>query len=83
MLERRRQAKTYHVLPTDEEVGLVNGEEDGVELSERDTEIGATEETARAPTIEQELDNWDEHAEDAWDDPELHEAVEAHKEETT
>lgn len=61
MLERRRAAK-YNILP-----GGEGGEED-VELGESSTAgrqvIGVTS----GPSLDHEIDNWDENAEDAWDE---------------
>ncbi|ODA76041.1 hypothetical protein RJ55_08323 [Drechmeria coniospora] len=56
MMERRRKNKTYNTVP---------GEED-VELGE-DQETGVTGETSRGGTLEEEVDNWDEHAPDDWE----------------
>jgi hypothetical protein len=59
MLERKRQRKTYHAVP---------GEEEGdVELGEGH-ETGVTDGASRSRTLEEEVDNWDEHAVDDWDD---------------
>ncbi|KAH8174769.1 vanZ like family protein [Sarocladium implicatum] len=59
MLERKRQRKTYNAVP---------GEDDGdVELGEGH-ESGIIDAAPQARTLEQEVDNWDEHAVDDWDD---------------
>jgi len=56
MLERKRKSKTYSFTPGEDELD--------VELGEG---AGAQEEgVVRGPTLEQEVDNWDENAED-WD----------------
>lgn len=61
MLERKRAAKQYLTVPGDEEADLELGE--GVAAQE-------TGVTAVAPTrsLEAEVDNWDENAEDPWDE---------------
>jgi len=64
MLERKRLAKHYQVVPGDEEADLELGE--GVGAQESGT-VGAA---AAAPTLEQEVDNWDENIDDAWDEEE-------------
>lgn len=60
MLERKRQAKTYQPVP-------------GEDLNEADLELGEGINAQRSgrgvstvPTIEEEVDNWDENAEDEW-----------------
>jgi len=59
MLERKRQRKSYSVVPGEaaEDVELGEGPETGI-----------TDSPARGRTLEQEVDNWDEHAEDNWDE---------------
>lgn len=59
MLERRRQRKTYNVVPGEEatDVELGEGHENGV-----------TETAPRTRTLEQEVDNWDENAVDTWEE---------------
>jgi len=65
MLERKRSARTYALVP---------GEEEDLELGEDvGHEDGLTE--VRAQTLEEELDNWDENAED-WDADEATTAIE-------
>jgi len=59
MLERKRLAKHYQVVP-DDEVDLELGEGVGAQ------ESGVT--TATAATLDEEVENWDENAEDAWDE---------------
>jgi hypothetical protein len=65
MLERRRQSKTYNIVPGDE-------------LDDQDVELGegigaGSQETGvietSALTVTEELDNWDENAEE-WDEDE-------------
>lgn len=59
MLERKRLAKTYHVVPGDEDQDVELGEGAGAQ------ESGVTD----APrTLDDEVDNWDENIEDAWDE---------------
>lgn len=60
MLERKRLAKHYQVVPGEEEHDLELGEGVGVQES--------GEITASAPTLDEEVDNWDENIEDAWDE---------------
>ncbi|TAQ87606.1 hypothetical protein B7494_g4059 [Chlorociboria aeruginascens] len=65
MLERKRKARQYQVVPGDDE-------ERDVELGEG---IGPQEEGTlsvppAAPTLDEEVDNWDENIEDTWDDEE-------------
>lgn len=61
MLERKRQAKQYQVVPTDEDVDLELGE--GVGAQTNGVEI-----TKPARSLDEEVDNWDENLEDNWDD---------------
>ncbi|PQE32395.1 hypothetical protein CJF32_00001145 [Rutstroemia sp. NJR-2017a WRK4] len=65
MLERKRLAKTYHVVPGDDELDLELGEGVGPQESGVTSTVAAAERT-----LEQEVDNWDENVEDAWDDDE-------------
>jgi len=67
MLERKRQAKHYSLVPGDEdpERDLELGE--GIGGGEDGQETGVT--GTRAQTLEEQVDNWDENAED-WDDDE-------------
>jgi len=58
MLERKRLAKHYTAVP---------GEDDDVELGEG---VGVQESGTVTRTVEEELDGWDENAEDAWDEEE-------------
>lgn len=59
MLDRRRQRKTYHAVPGE-------GEAD-VELGEGQ-ETGVVDGPSRPQTLEEEVDNWDENAQDDWED---------------
>lgn len=61
MLERKRAAKQYMVVPGEEEADLELGE--GVGAQESGV-VGV----APATSLEAEVDNWDENAEDTWDD---------------
>ena len=71
MLERKRQAKLYHVVPTGEDVDV----DVDLELGEG---ISAARESgvahAPTPSLEAEVDNWDENAEDAWEGDEADDA---------
>lgn len=62
MLERRRQQKTYNAVPGEdvEDVELGEGQESGI------IDAGPS----RGRTLEEEVDNWDEHAPDDWDEEE-------------
>ena len=62
MLERKRQRKHYDAVPGEdtEDVELGQGQESGI-----------TDGPARGRTLEEEVDNWDENAEDNWDDDNL------------
>ncbi|KAI9822492.1 MAG: hypothetical protein M1827_000211 [Pycnora praestabilis] len=62
MLERKRQAKQYHVVPSDE----LDGED--VELGEGAGPQESAVADAVAPTLDEEVDNWDENVEDNWDE---------------
>jgi hypothetical protein len=65
MLERKRLAKTYLAVPGDEDADLELGEGVGAQ------ESGTTIADLPAPqTLDEEVDNWDENAEDAWDEEE-------------
>ncbi|TEY84217.1 hypothetical protein BOTCAL_0019g00420 [Botryotinia calthae] len=68
MLERKRLAKTYHAVPGDEEQDLELGEGVGAQ------ESGVT---AASRTLDEEVDNWDENMEDAWDEDEQAGAVDS------
>jgi hypothetical protein len=63
MLERKRLAKHYQVVP---------GEEDDLELGEgvgvQESGMGSSVPTAA--TLDEEVDNWDENVEDTWDEEE-------------
>ncbi|RDW67991.1 hypothetical protein BP5796_07232 [Coleophoma crateriformis] len=61
MLERKRLAKTYQVVP-DEEQDLELGEGVGAQ------ESGIARVEPRAETLDEEVDNWDENAEDGWEE---------------
>jgi len=64
MLERKRKAKLYQVVPGGEEHDLELGEGVGAQ------ESGIASAAPAAQTLDQEVDNWDENAEDAWDEEE-------------
>jgi hypothetical protein len=81
MLERRRRNKHYNAVPGDDEEGL-GGEEagerdlelgEGVGVGQQETGRIDAEEQAQAGegakrTVTEELDNWDENAEDEWEE---------------
>ncbi len=68
MLERKRLAKHYQVVPGEEEADLELGEGVGAQTS------GTTSTAPVAPSLADEVDNWDENIEDAWDEEEEHAA---------
>lgn len=72
MLERRRERKTYNAIPGEdaEDVELGEGQETGV-----------TDGPSQSRTLEEEVDNWDEHAVDDWDedDPDEDSSGPSHK----
>jgi len=86
MLERKRQRKNYTAVPGEEGINedLELGEGVGSGIIGDDQEEGLVSGTAPAPvattaavsterpiTLEEEVDNWDENAEDPWDDDDL------------
>ncbi|PMD13969.1 hypothetical protein NA56DRAFT_401597 [Hyaloscypha hepaticicola] len=62
MLERKRLAKHYQVVPGEEDVEL--GEGVGAQDS------GVVTATAAAPTLDEEVEHWDENLEDGWEEDE-------------
>ncbi|KAF7514744.1 hypothetical protein G7054_g15041 [Neopestalotiopsis clavispora] len=68
MLERRRRGRRYDAVPGEDEDDLELGQ--GVSSDEGHEEgiMSSTAVTERTPTLEEEVDNWDENAVDAWDD---------------
>ncbi|CZR64231.1 related to VanZ domain protein [Phialocephala subalpina] len=66
MLERKRLAKNYQVVPGDEEADLELGE--GIGAQESGTTSASV--PVHTPTLDQEVDNWDENIEDGWDEDE-------------
>lgn len=64
MLERKRLAKQYQIVPGDPDLDVELGEGIGGQ------ESGVVDSSTApvASTLEAEIDNWDEHAEDDWDD---------------
>jgi len=65
MLERKRLAKNYQAVPGEEDADLELGE--GVGPQESGTAIA---DLPNPQTLDEEVDNWDENVEDAWDDEE-------------
>lgn len=65
MLERKRAARGYRTVAGDEEQGAA---EEGTELAEGtgQQQTGVTAGADR-PDLDEELDHWDENAEDDWD----------------
>ncbi|KAI2471580.1 hypothetical protein F4781DRAFT_429267 [Annulohypoxylon bovei var. microspora] len=66
MLERKRLRRQYNAVPGEDAEDLELGE--GVGLQEEGVMSAAGSE--RAETLEEEVDNWDENAVDAWDEGE-------------
>lgn len=64
MLERKRLAKLYQVVPGEEEHDLELGEGVGAQ------ESGTVTATPAAPTLDEEVENWDENLEDGWEEDE-------------
>jgi len=65
MLERKRQAKRYDIVPGDDlDHDLELGEGVGTQ------ESGTISTSAVTKSVEEEVDNWDENVEDAWDEEE-------------
>lgn len=62
MLERKRLAKQYQIVPGEEDVELGEG------VSSQ--ESGTVTTTAAAPTLDEEVENWDENLEDGWEEDE-------------
>ncbi|KAK3321582.1 hypothetical protein B0H66DRAFT_552113 [Apodospora peruviana] len=86
MLERKRTRRQYNAVPgedTDDAVGdLELGEgiglggggeehEEGVVAANNNNAITTTTAERSAPTLEEEVDNWDENAVDAWDEDDI------------
>ncbi|KAE9981504.1 hypothetical protein BLS_007333 [Venturia inaequalis] len=71
MLERKRASKHYNLVPGDDDDEGALDEDVDLELGERSgpAHLDGQENglVGRAPTLEQEVDNWDENAED-WDE---------------
>lgn len=65
MLERKRAAKQYAIIPGDDG-DLELGE--GVGLGDQESGVVHVDTAPAAVSLEAEVDNWDENAEDAWDD---------------
>ncbi len=82
MLERKRAAKTYHVVPggDEENGGELGSRTEDVELGEgvglglglglQGTGVTRAGQREGGKNIDQELDNWDENVEDEWDEEE-------------
>lgn len=64
MLERKRLAKNYQVVPGEEEADLELGEGIGAQ------ESGTTSAVPAGQTLDEEVDNWDENIEDGWEEDE-------------
>lgn len=63
MLERKRKSKLYNAVPGEEEDDLELGEASGTQ----EEGIMSAAGNERVTSLEQEVDNWDENAVDAWD----------------
>lgn len=64
MLERKRQRRTYTAVPGEDEEDLELGEGAGGQ----EEGIISSSVNERTRSLEEEVDNWDENAVDAWDD---------------
>jgi hypothetical protein len=62
MLERKRLAKQYQVVPGEEDVELGEG------VGAQDSGVVTT--TTAVPTLDEEVENWDENLEDGWEEDE-------------
>lgn len=79
MMERKRSRKNYAAVPGEDGDDIEEDLELGEGLGARRSEDGSAEERVttvaagpqRAPTLEEEVDNWDENADDPWDDDDL------------
>ncbi|KAI5920518.1 VanZ domain protein [Camillea tinctor] len=65
MLERKRQRRQYNAVPGEDDADLELGENVGAGQEEGVMSAAGNE---RNTTLEQEVDNWDENAVDAWDE---------------
>ncbi|KAI1489982.1 VanZ domain protein [Biscogniauxia mediterranea] len=65
MLERKRQRRQYNAVPGEDDADLELG--DNVEAGHEEGVMSAAG-NERTTTLEQEVDNWDENAVDAWDE---------------
>ncbi|KAH8193598.1 hypothetical protein TruAng_012235 [Truncatella angustata] len=69
MLERRRKGRRYDAVPGEDEDDLELGEGSVIpEDAEREEGVMSAAGNERATTLEDEVDNWDENAVDAWDE---------------
>lgn len=71
MLERKRKRRTYSAVPGEDVEGeedLELGESVGVGSAAVDGQEEGVTSVERGQTLEEELDNWDENAVDAWND---------------
>ncbi|KAK5661718.1 hypothetical protein OQA88_9818 [Cercophora sp. LCS_1] len=80
MLERKRTRKNYTAVPGDDgdeeieedlELGEGVGSRRSGDASVGDNGTTVVAATQRTPTLEEEVDNWDENADDPWDDDDL------------
>lgn len=72
MLERRRARKTYTAVPGEDGEDLELGEGAGLAAAQEEgvIETNGGADGQRGRTLEEEVDNWDENAEDVWDEDE-------------
>ncbi|KAK6199058.1 Glutamate decarboxylase 2 [Pestalotiopsis sp. IQ-011] len=69
MLERRRRGRRYDAVPGEDDDDLELGQGSTTLDEEQEEGIMNSTTTERAaPTLEEEVDNWDENAVDAWDE---------------
>ncbi|KAF1352197.1 hypothetical protein BDV97DRAFT_348944 [Delphinella strobiligena] len=80
MLERRRAARNYHIIPGDGDEHDHDVELGETGLHHEEQESGVIP-AAIQPNVTEELDNWDENAED-WDEEEANDSVEGEGQKT-
>ncbi|KAI1505032.1 VanZ domain protein, partial [Biscogniauxia marginata] len=69
MLERKRQRRQYNAVPGEDEADIELGE--GADVGQQEEGVMSAAGNERTTILEQEVDNWDENAVDAWDDEDV------------
>lgn len=80
MLERRRVRRSYQAVPGEEGAGAEEDLELGEGIGPQEsgvTEASGAADGGRSLTLEEEVDNWDENAMDAWDEADVGDEVTA------